>query len=84
MMARTQITLDRNLLRRAREKASQLGISLAEYLRRLVAADLQGPRPTADPSMVFDLGSSGASNVAADKDRMIGEAIAEDRRRPAR
>src|SRR5262252_1840797 len=40
MRVRTQITIDRNLLRRARAKAVSLGIPFSEYVRRLVAADL--------------------------------------------
>ena len=43
MMARTQITLDPELWRRARKRASQLGISLAGYVRQLLAKDLHEP-----------------------------------------
>jgi hypothetical protein len=46
MMERTQIMLDAELQKRARKRASQLGISLAEYVRRLLARDL-GARQTA-------------------------------------
>jgi len=42
MTSRNQITLDPELQRRARKRASDLGISLAEYFRRLVARDLGG------------------------------------------
>lgn len=84
MMVRSQITLDRELQRRARERASQLGISLAEYVRRLVLRDLGEPTCQADPSLVIGLGSSGGSNIARDKDRLVGEAVAADydRRHP--
>ena len=58
MSARTQITLDLQTQRRARAKAAELGISFAEYLRRLVARDLGEPKPKADVSIVFDLGAS--------------------------
>jgi hypothetical protein len=37
MKARTQITMDPDLQRRAQAKAAELGISFAEYVRRLVA-----------------------------------------------
>jgi len=74
MMARTQILLDVEVRRRARNRAGELGISLAEYIRRLIARDLGRPEPTAEPSVVFDLGDSGGSNVAADRDAMTGEA----------
>jgi len=79
MMARTQITLDSELQRRARKRAAEIGISLAEYVRNLVARDLSTPDRRADPSAIFDLGDSGGSDVARDKDRMIGEAIASKR-----
>ena len=78
MMTRTQISFEREMLRRARTRANQLGISLAEYVRRLVAEDLEGAAPSADPETVFNLGSSGGSDVARDKDRMLGEAFARE------
>lgn len=83
-MARTQISLDAELHRVARKRAADLGISLAEYVRRLIGQDLGTPRRRVDPSWVFDLGASGGSNIARNKDEMIGEAIAalrEQRRR---
>ena len=79
MNARTQITLDSETQRRARAKAAELGISFAEYVRRVVANDLGGQKPKADISLVFDLGTSGEpTNIARDKDKMIGEAVWED------
>jgi hypothetical protein len=76
MMARTQICLDSELQRGAREKANALGISLAEYVRRLIDRDIGTRRLTVSPSNVFDLGSSGGSNVARNKKAMLGEAVA--------
>lgn len=85
MMSRTQITLDPELQRRARHRAAQLGISLAEYLRRLVARDLTEREPTTDPSVVFNLGRSAGADVARAKDQMLGEAVAAEKpRRRAR
>jgi hypothetical protein len=75
MMSRTQITLEPEIQRRARQRASDLGVSLAEYLRRLVARDLGSPQPAVDPTCLFDLGSSGGSDVASDKDSMIAGAF---------
>lgn len=77
-MTRTQLSFEREMLRRARDRANQLGISLAEYIRRLVADDLGGATPPADPSTVFNLGSSGGSDVARQKDSMVAEAFSED------
>ena len=79
-MARTQLSFERETLQRARRRAVEMGISLAEYVRRLVDADLsQGP-PSTSAETVFDLGSSDGSDIASDKDRMIAEAIAQGRR----
>lgn len=84
MLARTQISLDSEMQRRARRRAAERGISLAEYLRGLVASDLAEPPAREDPSYVFGLGSSGGADVARDKDRMLGEAVATRRRRRRR
>jgi hypothetical protein len=76
MTARTQITLDPEMQRRAQAKAAELGISFAEYVRRLVANDLAEQKPKADISIFFDLVDEGPStNIARDKDKMIGEAV---------
>ena len=75
MMSRTQVKLDQDTQRRARRRASDLGVSLAEYFRRLVARDLTGTQKTADVERVFDLGSSGGSDVAREKDAIVGEAV---------
>lgn len=75
MMARTQITLDPETQRRARQRASDLGCSLAEYIRRLVARDLGSRQAKPDVSSIFNLFNSGGSNIARDKDKMIGQAF---------
>jgi hypothetical protein len=84
MMSRTQITLEQGMQRRARRRAGDLGVSLAEYVRRLVARDLGGERPVADPAAVFDLGDSGGCDVAANKDAMLAEAFTSGGRKPRR
>jgi hypothetical protein len=75
MVVRTQITLETELQSRARKRAGQVGISLAEYIRRLVARDLACPETKPDVSSIFDLGASGGSNIAVNKDSMIADAI---------
>jgi hypothetical protein len=76
MNARTQITMDQALQRRARQRATDLGISFAEYVRRVVASDLGGQRQRSDVSAVFDLVVDGpASEISRDKDRMVAEAV---------
>jgi hypothetical protein len=84
MMVRTQITLETELQRRARQRASEIGVSLAEYVRRLVARDLARPEAKADVSSIFDLGASGGSNIAIDKDSMVAGAFAHARSKARR
>ena len=75
MTARTQITMDPEMQRRAHAKAAELGISFAEYIRRLVAKDLGEPKPKADVSIFFDLVEDGPpTNITRDKDKMLAEA----------
>lgn len=75
MMSRTQVTLEPELKRQVRERSRELGISFAEYIRRLVIRDLGSLSPQPSPRIIFDLGSSGGSDIAAHKDRMVGEAV---------
>jgi hypothetical protein len=75
MMARVQVSLSPEELRRARTRAAELGISFAEYVRRLVARDLGQERRSTDPQLLFDLGDSGGADVARDKHRYVGEAV---------
>jgi hypothetical protein len=76
MNARTQISLDAETQRRAHAKAAELGISFAEYIRRLLADDLGRPRRKVSISAVFNLVDEGpATNIARDKDKMLAEAV---------
>lgn len=91
MNARTQITMDPELQRRAQAKAAELGISFAEYIRRLVAGDLDATtKPKPDISIIFDLVDEGPpTDIARDKDKMVGEAVwreylRDTRRKPRR
>jgi hypothetical protein len=76
MMSRTQITLDPELQRRVRQRAHDLGLSLAEYVRRLLMRDLGEPVQNVSPAAVFDLGASEDSDIGRNKDRMLAEAFA--------
>ena len=82
-MVRLQIEMDPERYAQARARAAALGISLAEYMRRLVDRDLAERPRGADRSVVFDLGSSRGTDIASDKARMIGEATAAGKRRHA-
>lgn len=75
MMVRTQISFDGETQKRARRRASELGISMSEYVRQVVLRDLGSSKATVDVSSIFDLGNSGDSDIANRKDEMIGEAI---------
>jgi hypothetical protein len=76
--------MDLEMQRRAHAKAAELGISFAEYMRRLVANDLGPSSPNLDISVMFNLVDDGQrTNIARDKDRMIAEAVWKERRRKA-
>ena len=75
MMARVQVSLPPEEHRRAKERAAALGLSFAEYVRRLVADDLGEPTTRGDVRDLFDLGDSGGSDIARHKDEYIGEAV---------
>lgn len=82
MMARTQVSLEPELQRRARQRAAERGVSFAQYVRELVAVDLGRKRKRADPSAVFALGASSGTDVARDKDALLGAAVEAERGRP--
>ena len=84
MMAKTQIALETEMQRRARQRANDLGVSLAEYFRRLLARDLARPETAAHVDRIFDLGTSGGSDVASQKDSMVADAFQSARRKRRR
>lgn len=75
MTQRTQITLDPQQHRRARQRAAELGVSLAEYVRGLVRRDLGEDASLGDVTAIVALGDSGGSDVARHKDDYLGEAV---------
>lgn len=81
-MTRMQVTIGEAEHRRAKQRAAALGMSLAEYIRRLVAADVAGlasSRPAV--TAIFDLGESDGSDVARHKHQYLGEALVAEHRR---
>jgi hypothetical protein len=81
MPVRQQISMPLALKRRAQARAAQQRISLSEYLRRLIAQDLGPPELEHKPdiSIFFDLIDDGPpTNIARDKDKMLGEAVWEE------
>ena len=81
MMVRTQISLNAELHTRVRVRAAALGVSLAEYIRRLVDQDLTESPRRADRSAVFDLGTSAGTDIGTDKARMVAEATGAEKYR---
>ena len=75
MPSRTQITLDPDLNARAKRKARELGISLAEYVRMLIRRDLDEPSSKLDLSALLGIGDSGGSDIARYKHEYLGEAV---------
>lgn len=78
MMVRTQIALDSEDHRRAKRRAAEMNLSLAEYVRRAVRRDLGSEPAPADVSALFGLGDSGGSDIAAHKAAYVGEAVEAD------
>lgn len=74
---RMQITLEPDLQRFAHERAKDKGVSVAEYIRRLIRQDIGEQETQADVSSIFGIGDSGGSDVAHDKHKLIGEAFDE-------
>jgi hypothetical protein len=71
--------MDPEMQRRAQAKAAELGISFAEYVRRVIAQDLSEAKPKADISVIFDLVTEGEpTDIARDKDKLIGDAVWEE------
>ena len=73
---RTQIDLESEQHALVKRKAADLGISMAEYIRRLVERDLAQTAPSSDVSAIFGIGDSGGSDIAVDRRRATAEAIA--------
>lgn len=77
-MMRTVISIERELYERARARAEELGVSFAELVRQVLTERLGETKPRADPSIVFSLGTGAPTDVARDKDEMIGDALWEE------
>lgn len=76
MTTRLQVTFEPEDHGRAKRRAAELGISLAEFVRRAVDDALgaqAGPR--ADISEIFGIVNSGGSDVANRKDEYLAKSI---------
>lgn len=72
---RTQIALDPEQHANVKMKAASLGITMAEYIRRLIDRDLATVAPVADPATIFGLGNSGGSDIAGTGKAAVAEAV---------
>ena len=63
---RTQIALEAEQHAQVKQKAAALGITMAEYIRRLVDRDLGGSATSADVSSIIGIGRSGGSDIASE------------------
>jgi hypothetical protein len=75
MVVRTQVTLDAEAHRRAKQRAAEQEISLAEFIRRAVERELGSPERSGDVREIFGIFDSGGSNIAKHKDEYIAEAV---------
>ena len=86
------ISLDADQLELARREAERLGISLEAYLSRLVTGGLPSSTPAATAnrpniSAIFGIVPASAgepTDIAKDKDRLIGEAVWKEHLRKTR
>lgn len=73
---RTQIALDDEQHARVKKKASELGVTMAEYIRTLVDRDLGKDNAQAPVASIVGLGDSGGSDIANEL-RASRDAVAE-------
>jgi hypothetical protein len=83
MTKHVTIELDEHELARAHLAAEAQGIATEDYLRRLIAAHLPVETPKSQQkallAKIIGLGSStDPTDIARDKDRLIGEAVWEE------
>jgi hypothetical protein len=74
---RTQIALSHEQHARVKQKAAALGITMAEYMRRLVDSDLGSTDTLADPTSIIGIGRSGGSDIAREGKDAVATAIDE-------
>ena len=75
MMSRVQIALETEDYRRLAHARATSGSRSPSTSAAWSRATSGSPSKPVDVSALFDLGDSGGSDIARDKDRMIGEAV---------
>lgn len=71
-----QVMLDTGQQQRARRRAAEAGLTLSEYIARLVREDLESWTPEADASAVIAVADTPTSDVPPHAGMYIGEAVA--------
>ena len=71
---RTVITLPDHVHARAKQRAADLGISLAEFVRRLLDKELDTPTPQADIDSICAMVAGPRFDMARDGKEIIAEA----------
>ena len=73
---RTQIALEPEQHALVKSKAASLGITMAEYIRRLVDQDLRRVGTGPDLSAIIGIGRSGGSDIASEGQAAVEDAVA--------
>ncbi|MCY3805578.1 MAG: hypothetical protein OXG91_03670 [bacterium] len=71
---RTVITLSDEVHARAKQRAADLGISFAEFVRRLLDRELDAPAPQAGIDSICGMVAGTPFDMARDGDRVIAGA----------
>ena len=71
---RTVITLPDHMHARAKQRAADLGISLAEFARRIFEKELGMPAPQGDIDSICGMVTGEPFDMALDRERILGEA----------
>jgi hypothetical protein len=77
MAMRKQIALDPEQHASVKQKAASMGITMAEYIRRLVDNDLAGVELDAPLATIIGIGRSGGSDIAREGKRSVAKAVAD-------
>ena len=82
MTQHVTIALDDQELEQARVLATSLGVTVEEYMQRIVRGQMHAPRTrgverelTGSITDIFDLADGPPTDIAVEKDNLIGEAV---------
>ena len=78
-----QVMIDQEERRRARKRAAEQGLTLHEYIARLVRADLESWRSGASPASIPAADAPDTASLPDHDGMYIGEAVAARMNKPA-